>query len=151
MLHQFAFPGRTTRSVRQNICLAANPHADYIKMLQLQGPVPHLLCNSPIVQQGFMEKVVLVVHVNVHLEPSDQPFEPNYTLPQSVQLSLHRVPSQLRVRKRLSDDGNDLWRRVRLRSLTKDRTPSVITGVHKNLKWAPCLPWRRRRHIVRMM
>ena len=90
VLGQVVFPRSSTRRISQDVRLATNPHSHQVKPLQLQRPIRHLLAPPTIVKLSFREQVVLVVNVTKHLETLDETLMLHDTLPQRIELTLHR-------------------------------------------------------------
>ena len=92
-----------------------------------------------------------MIHIQIHLEAADQTFKPDDFPPQSIQVTLHSRPTKLRVRKSLRNHPDDLWGRMRCRTLTQHSTPDVVTRINENLKRPTGRPGHRCSNIVGMM
>ena len=77
----------------------------------------------------------------------DQPLVSDHSLPQSIELPLHRRPPLLDIRKALGNHCDDLRGLTGFRRLTQRGHPTIIASVHEHLQWSPRL-LRSRCHLV---
>jgi len=129
-------PGRSTGRVTQNIGLSSNPHADKIELLELQRPVGHLLAASTIIELGLREDVVLVIDVAIQPKSSHETLHRDHSLPQSVQLALHRRPALLDVRKPFCHNCNNFGSSVGRWALSQRCCPTIVARVDEHLQGA---------------
>ena len=145
------FPWGSARSVSKDVRLSSNPDTHNIKLLQLQCPVRHLLTPPSVVQLRLAEDVVLVVDIAERLESFDQALMSNNTLPQCIQLALHRRPPHLGVIERLRNHTDHSRRPLGRVSLTKQSTPSIVACIDEHLQWPARSCWISSCRKVNMM
>ena len=141
MLRQGRLLRSPARRIGKDVSLAPNPNSHDIKLLQLEGPIRHLLTPTPIVQLRVREDIVLMVDITITPKPFDELLMRHDSLPQSVQLALHGRPPKLHIQEAFRHNANDLRSLVGLRPLSQGRSPPVVRSVNKHLEWSPRSLW----------
>ena len=66
---ELRLPWRAARRIAQDVCLTPDPDPNYVKLLQFESPVAHLLTPAPIVQLGLAKQIIFVIHIAKTSEP----------------------------------------------------------------------------------